>query len=189
MAISLNIVRRQREYSSWHLEGHRSSLQRIWAEGTNEEIGRGIGGKKLTTVLSVMAYNGLLPFPISSLACNRVDATSVDRISSFCRSRTGFLDSPDFHISPRSQSCCSPPLCLFPLLCCISTSVSLSLSLLLPVATTVTRDYGKAMRRDGDNGCIAYVRARDRRGGVALVGRRKWQGWREKDVRSKRRDR
>lgn len=43
-------------------------------------------------------------------ACNHADATSVDRISSYCRSRTGFLGSPDFHISPRSRSCCSPPL-------------------------------------------------------------------------------
>lgn len=96
----------------------------------------------MTTVLSVMAHNGRLPFPISSPACNRADATSVDRISSFCRSRTGFLRSPDFHISPRSQSCCSPPLRPLPLPCSTGPSVSLS----LPAATTVTGDYGEKPR-------------------------------------------
>lgn len=117
---------------------------------------RGEREEELTTVLSVMAHNGRLPFPISSPACNRADATSVDRISPFCRSRTGFLGSPDFHISPRSQSYCSPPLCPFP--SCAGKSVSLA----LPAATTVTGDYGKATRRDGDNGRIACVRGRDR---------------------------
>lgn len=49
-------------------------------------------------------------FPISSPSpsvCNRADATHINRISSFYRSRAGFLGSPDFHISPYGQSCCS----------------------------------------------------------------------------------
>lgn len=54
----------------------------------------------MTIVLSVTAHNGRLPFPISSPACNRAAATSVDRISSFPRSGS----PPDFHISPRSRS-------------------------------------------------------------------------------------
>lgn len=119
----------------------------------------------MTTVPSVMAHNGRLPFPISSPACNRVDATSVDRISSFCRSRAGFLGSPDFHISPRSQSCCSLPLSV--LFRCRPVPIYPSFS--LPAATTVTGDYGKATRRDGDNGCIACVWGRDRRGVASMA--------------------
>lgn len=112
-----------------------------------------------------MAHNGRLPFPISSPACNRADATSVDRISSFCRSRTGFLRSPDFHISPRSQSCCSPPLRPLPLPCSTGPSVSLASS----SYNSYGRLWRKATRRDGDNGCIACVRGRDRRGVASLA--------------------
>lgn len=42
-------------------------------------------------------------------------------------------------------------------------------SLSHPAATTVTGDYGKATRRDGDNGCIACVRGKDRRGVASMV--------------------
>lgn len=70
---------------------------------------------------------------------------------------------------------------------CCAVPVYLSLSCFQQLRQ-LREDYGKAMWRDGDNGCIAYVRGRDRRG-VTSVGRRKWLGWREKDVRSKGRDR
>lgn len=119
----------------------------------------------LTTVLSVMAHNGRLPFPISSPACNRADATSVDRIS-----------SPVFPWFPYFSASCRSPLCPFPLM-------FLSLS----AATTVTGDYGKATRRDRDNGCVVCVRGKDRRKvesdgtkreGYRGRGERSWVVWR-----------
>lgn len=89
--------------------------------------------------------------PLSSV-CSRVDATHINRISSFYRSRAGFplisIFLPTTHPAVRR---------LF-----LITGVYLSLS--LPATTTVTGDYGKAMRRDGDNGCIACVRGGDIRG-------------------------
>lgn len=104
----------------------------VWPSGGKRERKSWAGeGKGLTTVLSVTAHNSRLPFPISSPACNRVAATSVDRISSFCRS--GFLRFP-------------PLISIFLRIAGLfTTSVffsvflpSLSLSLSLPAATTVT---------------------------------------------------
>lgn len=108
-------------------------------------------------VFSVMVYNGHSQYLLSPRV--RVDATHINRISSFYRSRAGFLGSPDFHISPYSQ-----PRCVRCLLLATVLHIGVYLSLFLPAATTVTGDYGKAMRRDGDNGYIACVRGGDIRG-------------------------
>lgn len=124
----------------------------------------------MTTVLSVMAHNGRLPFSISFAACNRADATGVDRISSFCR--TGFLGSPDFHISRRSQSCFttsrffSAPVPMY-----LSLSLSLSSFQLQQLWEIMEKPRGETEITDVLPACRGEIDGKSRDGGGDGGGR------------------
>jgi len=115
IVIFLNVVRCWRIFIMGYLEGHRSSLQRIWARKSAEGEERRSWWPFSPSWLTIVDCH----FQYLPPACNRADATSVDRISSFCRP---VFSVPLISIFLHVVRLAVRRLCPFPLPSCICLS-------------------------------------------------------------------
>lgn len=107
-----------------------------------------------------MIYNRRLPFLIffpSPCVIASMQRTSIEFHRSIARARVFSVPLISIFLPTANPA-------VRRLLLATVLHIGVYLSLFLPAATTVTGDYGKAMRRDRDNGCIACVRGGDIRG-------------------------